>query len=125
MLLDEQKRQLTLALQPVEPIEQGVDYNRGQAFERLVHQQQCRIAHQGTPDHHWNWRLSWASSISSSPVGNDCQQPCENQSFRHFHMSTISTLTGDRPSLNVVGQPRAVGAENDCRERSVVLCVCE
>jgi hypothetical protein len=54
MLLDEQKRQLTLALQPVEPVEQGVDYNRGQAFERLVHQQQCRIAHQGTPDHHWN-----------------------------------------------------------------------
>jgi hypothetical protein len=92
LLLDEQKRQLTLALQPVEPVEQGVDYNRGQAFERLVHQQQCRIAHQGTPD--WNWRLYWTSSISSSPVGNDFQQPRGNQSFRHFHMSTISTPRG-------------------------------
>ena len=42
----------------------------------------------------WKWRLSWTSSISSSPVGNDFQQPRGNQSFRHFHMSTISPLRG-------------------------------
>jgi hypothetical protein len=101
MLLDEQKRQLTLALQPVEPVEQGVDYNRGQAFERLVHQQQCRIAHQGTPDRHWNWWLSWTSCISSSRV--------------EIRVSAISTCppfpppTGDRPALDMVGRPKAVG----------------
>src|SRR5271165_6712910 len=64
----------------------------------------------------WKWRLSWASSISRSQVGNDFQQARGNQSFRHFHMSTISTpYGGDRPTLNVVGQPRAVGAETTAR----------
>jgi hypothetical protein len=42
----------------------------------------------------WKWRLSWTSSISSSPVGNDFQLPRGNQSFRHFHTSTISTHYG-------------------------------
>ena len=42
----------------------------------------------------WKWRPSWTSSISSSPVGNDFRQPRGNESFRHFHMSTISTPYG-------------------------------
>ncbi len=71
----------------------------------------------------WKWRLPWTSSISSSPVGNHFQQPRGNKRNRHFHMSAISTPYGG--PLNVVGQPRAVGADDDCRERSVVLCVCE
>ena len=39
----------------------------------------------------WKWQLSWTSSIFSRSVGNDFQEPRGNQSFRHFHMSTIST----------------------------------
>jgi len=59
----------------------------------------------------WKWRLPWISSISSRSVGNDFQQPRGNQSFRHFHMSTISTPYGGpacpghgRPAQAVEGQ---------------------
>jgi hypothetical protein len=40
--------------------------------------------------------------------GNDFRQPLGNQRNRHFHMSTISTPTGDGLRWNVVGQPRDV-----------------
>jgi hypothetical protein len=36
------------------------------------------------------WRLSWTSSISSSSVGNDFQEPFGNEALRHFQMSSIS-----------------------------------
>jgi hypothetical protein len=54
----------------------------------------------------WKWRLSWTSSISSNSIGNDFQQPLGNEGFRYFHMSSTSTPTGNRPTLNVVGQPQ-------------------
>ena len=54
----------------------------------------------------WKWRLSWTSSISSRSVGNDFQQPLGNEGSDHFQMSSISTPTGDRPTLNVAGRPR-------------------
>jgi hypothetical protein len=57
----------------------------------------------------WKSRLYWTSSISSSPVGNDFQQPRGNQGFCHFQMSTISTPYGDQPALDMVGRPKAVG----------------
>ena len=58
----------------------------------------------------WKWRLSWTSSIFSRSFGNDFQEPRGNQSFRHFHMSTISTPYGDLPALDMVCRPKAVGA---------------
>jgi hypothetical protein len=49
----------------------------------------------------------WFAVISSSTKrGNDFQQPRGHQENRHFHMPTISTPTGELPTLNVVGQPR-------------------
>ena len=54
------------------------------------------------------WYVSWTSSISSRSVWNDFLQPLGNQRNRHFHMSTISTPTGDGLRWNVVGQPRDV-----------------
>ena len=50
VLLDQQQRQIVLALEAVEPGEQRVDDDRRQAFERLVHQQQRRVAHQRAAD---------------------------------------------------------------------------
>jgi hypothetical protein len=58
----------------------------------------------------WKWRLSWASSISRSPVGNDFQQARGNQSFRHFHMSTIFTPYGGPASAERRRPAQAVGA---------------
>ena len=50
MLLDQQQRQIVLALQAFEPGEQTIDDHWSQAFERLVHQQQRRVAHQCAAD---------------------------------------------------------------------------
>ena len=58
----------------------------------------------------WNWRLSRTSSVSSSLVGNDFQQPRGNQSFRHFHMSTIFTPYGGPAHAERRRPAQAVGA---------------
>jgi len=50
VLLDQQECEIILVLEALEPGEQGIDDYRGQAFERLVHQQQRRVAHQRTAD---------------------------------------------------------------------------
>ena len=50
MLLDQEERQLVFALQAVEALQDGIDDHRRQALERLVHQQQARIAHQRPGD---------------------------------------------------------------------------
>jgi hypothetical protein len=73
----------------------------------------------------WKWRLPWTSPISSSRVGNDLQQPRGNQSFRHFHMSTISTPYGGPAYAERRWPAPAVGAETTAGERSAVLCVWE
>jgi hypothetical protein len=70
------------------------------------------------------WRLSWTSSISSSSVGNDFQEPFGNEALRHFQMSSISSPYGGPASLNVAGRPRPRGL-GDRGKRSVVLCVRE
>jgi hypothetical protein len=59
----------------------------------------------------WKSRLYWTSSISSSLVGNDFQQPRGNQAFRHFHMSTISTPYGGPAYAERRRPAQAVGAE--------------
>ena len=38
VLLDQQQRQIVFVFEPVEAGQQGVDDNRGETFERLVHQ---------------------------------------------------------------------------------------
>jgi hypothetical protein len=53
----------------------------------------------------WKWRLSYGCFIAGAQLGNDFQQPLENEEFRYFHMSSTSTPTGDQPTQNVVGQP--------------------
>src|SRR5262249_38621335 len=50
VLLDQQQRQIVLAFEAVESGEQSIDDDRGEALERLVHQQQRRIAHQRAAD---------------------------------------------------------------------------
>jgi hypothetical protein len=47
----------------------------------------------------WKWRFRWTSPISSRSVGNDFQQARGHQGNRHFHMPTISTPSGDLPTL--------------------------
>ena len=50
MLLDQEQRQVIFAPDPAEPGEERVDDHRREAFERLVHQQERRVAHQRAPD---------------------------------------------------------------------------
>jgi hypothetical protein len=61
----------------------------------------------------WKWRLSWTFSISNGPLGNDFQQPCGNQSFRHFQMSSTSTPYGGAACGGRRRPAQAVGDQAD------------
>ncbi len=50
MLFNQQQRQIILAFEAVEPGEERLDDHRRQPFERLVHQQQRRVAEQCPAD---------------------------------------------------------------------------
>jgi hypothetical protein len=54
----------------------------------------------------WKWRFPSPLRIFNTSVGNDFQQPLENEAFRHFQMFSTSTPYGGRPPLNVAGRPR-------------------
>jgi hypothetical protein len=43
----------------------------------------------------WKWWFPWPLRIFNTSVGNDFQQPLENEAFRYFQMFSISTPTGD------------------------------
>src|SRR5215469_9149810 len=63
---------------------------------------------------HGRWRSEnggflGVRAFSPGRFGNDFQQPSENEAFRHFHMSTISTPYGG-PACPEYGRPaEAVG----------------
>jgi hypothetical protein len=72
----------------------------------------------GNEDGNLEWRFSWSLGISSRSRGNDFQQPRGNQSFRHFHTSTISTPYGG-PARPGHGRPaQAAGA----KANAVISC---
>src|SRR6266481_1240728 len=64
----------------------------------------------------WKWQLPWTSAISSRSVGNDFQQPLENEVCRHFQCPTFPTPYGG-PACAAHRRPaQAVGVDANRRD---------
>ena len=78
----------------------------------------------------WPWTSGNGGCPGLLPFSADrlemtSRSPRGNQGSRHFHMSTISTPYGGPAYAERRRPAQGRRGRDDCRERSVVLCVCE